>query len=216
MTSTRVGKNKTQKWLQTFPKWLNPEDTTDRKEEIMDDLKELGIEYACVCRELHVSGHPHYHATYQLKKSCKKTKPQLVKFYKNKFPNDYKRCTVGDALQPTRALNGEDEAYVQKDGDFIVFDERPHPCDDFARELGCDSYEALRLELTARRDREQIVRDACLKLMLDPALRDMDMPVPFDEMIAKFHEHDCLDYHEYRYDDGKMAKFINACKTIIS
>lgn len=207
MTTTRIGKNRTYQWFQTFPQW-----EAVGKEKIYDDLlKPLGVDFAIVAEETHEDGGIHYHAAYKLK--LKKTKPQLVKYYKNKLPDAYLRCTVMRALEPYTDENHVTNYLGKEDPNPFIYDQRPHPCDARSRELGCDNYEALRREVAPAIAREQLVRDALEKY--DRDFQHVDLPDKIYTMFEFFRKHDSLVFHDVRYGDGAMAQFIAVCKTIL-
>lgn len=75
----------------TFPK-SNHED----KCIFTDDLrKEFDIKSYLTVQEQHADGEPHFHSYLEFNK--KVSKPMLLKYFKNKFPNDFKRIDVKSA-----------------------------------------------------------------------------------------------------------------------
>lgn len=76
--------------------------------------QELKLKYYIICKELHKCGNPHLHITLWL--SHKMSKPKLLKFYKSKFPNDFKRIQVAPVRSFTHAVaycKKEDPGYLE-------------------------------------------------------------------------------------------------------
>lgn len=70
--------------------------------------QELKLKYYIICKELHQDGNPHLHIILWL--AHKMSKPQLLKFFKSKFPNDNQRIQVAPVRSITHAI-----AYVKKE-----------------------------------------------------------------------------------------------------
>lgn len=76
-----------QKFFITFPK-----SGELSKHEFYKHVEELNLTYYLISQETHEDGTPHLHALLWFK--SKKTKARLLKFFKDKFPNDNKRIHV--------------------------------------------------------------------------------------------------------------------------
>lgn len=148
----RIGKNRCKEWFQTFPSWNN-----SSREAILVLLKELDcLQSATIAQEQHADGTPHYHAQYVL--TLKKSKPQLVKYYKNKLPNDYKRCTVGRALEPAKSA-GHCANYLHKEDDSVLSYWAPPNIVDlnkYCNLIGVPDYETLQSQLYRLREDERV------------------------------------------------------------
>lgn len=101
-----------QKFFVTFPK--SGEIT---KTVFLKICKELHLTYYIVCKETHEDGSPHLHALLWFK--SKKTKSRLLKFFKEKFPNDNKRIHV-ESVRNFKATieycKKEDSQYIELPG----------------------------------------------------------------------------------------------------
>lgn len=171
----RIGKDRTKEWFQTFPSWNN-----SSREAILELLKGLEISSATIALESHEDGTPHYHANYVL--SLKKTKPQLVKYFKIKLPNDYKRCTVLNALAPTKS-SAQSINYLSKEDPDILSYWAPPNIKDLNRmclRIGVPDYETLQCQLYRTRVQERLCSTAChayysldIKPQLDPVFVDL-------------------------------------------
>lgn len=84
MTSNR---NPLQKYFVTYPQ---SHDHT--KLNFLETCQELNLKYYIICQETHLDGNPHLHALLWLQKSM--TKARLLKFFKEKYPSNYKRIDV--------------------------------------------------------------------------------------------------------------------------
>lgn len=92
-----------QKFFITFPK-----SGELSKHEFYKHCEELNLAYYLIAKESHEDGTPHLHALLWFK--SKKTKARLLKFFKDKFPNDNKRIHV----QSVRNLEAT-IAYLRKE-----------------------------------------------------------------------------------------------------
>ena len=101
-----------QKFFVTFPK--SGELT---KAEFLKCCKELHLTYYIVCKETHEDGSPHLHALLWF--HSKKTKSRLLKFFKEKYPNDNKRIHV-ESVRNFKATieycKKEDSQYLESPG----------------------------------------------------------------------------------------------------
>ena len=117
------------------------------KHDFRDSLLRFEPSFYQVVEEHHKDGSPHLHAVIKFK--SKYSKPFVIKYFKEKYPNDYKRIDVKPVRSIKHAL-----AYLSKEdqdpltsGEFVdtrnpqrQFRER------FAKELGYSSAEELILE----------------------------------------------------------------------
>ncbi len=207
MTTKRIGKSRCIQWFQTFPQWPRQD-----KEELYDTLiKPLGVQYVNIVEETHEDGGIHYHVAFIL--NLAKTKPQLVRYYKNKLPNDYVRCTVMRALEPFQRFDQVSNYLDKEDPSPFIIDKRPNPYDSHADKLGCYNYQALRREVAPRVAREQLVRDALAKY--DSDFQHAALPQHINVMFEFFRKHDSMVFHDLRYSKKHMAQFIAVSKTIL-
>jgi len=69
-----------------------PQSHDTSKLNFLETAQELNLKYYIICQETHLDGNPHLHALLWLKKAM--TKAKLLKFFKEKYPNNYKRIDV--------------------------------------------------------------------------------------------------------------------------
>lgn len=99
---TKQNRNKMKQFFVTFPK------SKIDKHEFRDVLSPELVNWYMIVEEKHKDGTPHLHALYKLKDGI--TKSQLLKIYKQKFPDDYMRIDV----KPVRSLK-HSIAYLSKE-----------------------------------------------------------------------------------------------------
>jgi len=151
----RIGKARTKEWFQTFPSWNN-----SSRESILDLLKGLELSSCSIALESHEDGTPHYHANYVL--TLKKTKPQLVKYFKIKLPNDYLRCTTLNALAPTKSSATANNYLLKEDTDVLSYWAPPNVkvLNSHCHRLGIPDYETLQCQLYRTRIQERLCSNA--------------------------------------------------------
>ena len=101
-----------QKFFVTFPK-----SGLITKHEFLAICKEMKLAYYIACQETHEDGTPHIHVLLWLK--SKKTKSRLLKFFKDKFPNDNKRIHVQSVRNFKATIEyckKEDDQYLESPG----------------------------------------------------------------------------------------------------
>lgn len=113
--------------------------------------------FTCVARETHEDGSPHLHALVRFVNALSKSK--VLKFFKQTYPDDYKRIDVGRIRRGSTPYN----AYVyltKEDAEPLISGEPPTNSDPFrarldriARDLGYSNLEALSLHVARRRER---------------------------------------------------------------
>lgn len=114
MTSTK-NRNKIKQWFITYPQWH------DSKNNLRDCLiSNFDIDYYKVCQETHEDGNPHFHAVIRLRKPLSKS--QILKKFKELYPNKYKRIDV----KPVRSikhslqyLSKEDTTPLESAGGYV-------------------------------------------------------------------------------------------------
>lgn len=152
------------------------------KEEFFEVLvARYPMQYAKLCRETHKDGNPHIHAMLYFK-DCKYSKGHMVKYLKEKYPNDYKRIDVG----ATRSVKNAIEYQSKEDKDPLVYGTPPMPrnpqlnwINKFARELGY-------------RNRDHAV--ACIKVDQEEAKQER---VRITNFITDFY----LTYHVHPFEE---------------
>lgn len=137
MTTQNNNRNKIKQWFITYPQWLK-----QGKIEIRDQLiSAYSIDYYKVCKETHEDGNPHFHAVIRLKNPMSKS--QIIKRFKDSYPNDYKRIDV----KPVRSikhslqyLSKEDTSPLESAGGFVSKrNPRTSILTTFVRQLGYNS-----------------------------------------------------------------------------
>lgn len=118
----------------TFPK------SNIDKHSFRDVLLRFEPDYYMIVQETHEDGSPHLHAIVRFKN--KFSKPFVVKYFKDTFPNDYKRIDV----KPVRSIKQSIKYLSKEDKDPLVSgefisnrDPQSNWLDKFARELGYNS-----------------------------------------------------------------------------
>lgn len=87
MTTNR---NPLHRYFITYPQICGPPDAAKRN--FSTNLLELNLKYYIICQETHLDGNPHFHAVIWLQKPISKSR--LLKFFKEKYPSNYKRIDV--------------------------------------------------------------------------------------------------------------------------
>ena len=97
-----VNRNPVCQWFITFPRWNEYEDI--KQFELIAPKSKWGY----VVKESHEDGGIHYHLMLKLVKGI--TKSKMLSYWREKFPQDYKRIDV----QPTKDFRAA-HTYLQKD-----------------------------------------------------------------------------------------------------
>ena len=97
-----VNRNPVRQWFITFPQWNNYEDI-----KIFEKLSPESL-WGYVVKESHEDGGIHYHLMLKVKEKISFSK--MLSYWKEKFPNDYKRIDV----EPTKVFRAA-HAYLQKE-----------------------------------------------------------------------------------------------------
>lgn len=97
-----VNRNPCKQWFLTFPQWQNYADI----KEIKTILPECT--WGMACKESHENGGIHYHVTCKLKMN--KSRTQLVKWFTNKCPENWKRIHFDPVKDIYNCIN-----YMDKD-----------------------------------------------------------------------------------------------------
>lgn len=102
----QASRNPLQRYFLTFPK---------SREVSIESLIQLlpSYEYYIACRETHKDGTPHIHICISLEKKI--TKSQLLKPFKEEYPDDWKRIHV----RSTRNFNGAVDYCKKEDTNYI-------------------------------------------------------------------------------------------------
>lgn len=185
MTSNR---NPIRQMFITFPK------SNISKHEFRDKLLRFEPEYYKVCEELHQDGTPHLHALIKFKNKYSKAK--VLSYFKEIYPDDYKRIDVEPVRSITKALlylSKEDKTPLES-GAYIESRNPQHNwLDKFARELGYSD----RFDCIAKYKQEQLVIEEVKKL------------------VAKKWNYYVVNYREF-YPDQKTRKIYENlfCKNI--
>lgn len=204
----RIGKARTKEWFQTFPSWIN-----SSRESILQLLKGLDLESCSIALESHEDGTPHYHANYTL--ILKKTKPQLVKYFKIKLPNDYLRCTLLNALAPTKSSAQANNYLSKEDTDILCYWAPPNieNLNRHCARLGVPDYETLQCHLYRTKRDERICSEALAayyehSLMLNPEFVD----------LLEFYSVNSQSIFIMRIEKGMsiVSTFILSCKDLLS
>lgn len=147
-----TNRNKIKQWFLTYPQWKN-ESKLDVRDKL---LSSYNIDYYKVCKETHEDGNPHFHAVIRLRVPMSKS--QIIKKFKDIYPNDYKRIDV----KPVRSikhslqyLSKEDTTPLESAGGFISKrNPRATILTTFVRSLGynslADFYEQYGVETVLR------------------------------------------------------------------
>jgi len=145
-----TNRNKIKQWFFTYPQWIN-ETKLDVRDKI---LSSYNIDYYKICKETHQDGNPHFHAVIRMRESISKS--QIIKKFKDIYPNDYKRIDV----KPVRSikhslqyLSKEDTTPLESAGGFVSKrNPRNSILTTFVRSLGynslADFYEQYPIEST--------------------------------------------------------------------
>jgi len=161
----RIGVSPSKEWFQTFPQW------SGSRESILELLKPLGIERCQIAEETHSEGGLHYHAQYEL--VMKKSKPQLMRYFRRILPDSFKRCTTMRALEP--AVSGAHVAnYLQKEDDSVLVYIRPPSLETlnrWSRQLGVADYDVMEARLKRTRIDERMCAAACAAHYLSPTIQ---------------------------------------------
>lgn len=103
-------RNPIKQWFITFP-----QSAELSKEDFFQVHQTLGeISYAKAALESHEDGSPHLHLLLILKKGI--TKSNLLKFYKNTYPDDYKRidcAAIRNIMATLQYLEKEDDEFFE-------------------------------------------------------------------------------------------------------
>ncbi len=157
-----------QKFFVTFPK--SGELT---KTEFLKCCKELHLTYYIVCKETHEDGSPHLHALLWF--HSKKTKSRLLKFFKEKYPNDNKRIHV-ESVRNFKATieycKKEDSQYLESPGGPP---KRPYKypawmvsaCKQHFKQHPADMASEYRAETLRLENRKREIDKILLKILLD-------------------------------------------------
>lgn len=132
-----------------------------------DDLLRFEPNYYKVCEEKHKDGSPHLHAVVRFKN--KYSKAYVIKYFKEKYPDDYKRIDV----KPVRSIKNSIAYLSKEDENPLVsgeFEDTRRPQDNlrdkFARELGYDNTADLlsryRSELETREKYKRLIHNQWL------------------------------------------------------
>ncbi len=112
MSHSNTNRHPIQKFFVTFPK-----SGAVTKHAFLKCCQELRLTYYIVCKETHEDGTPHLHALLWF--HTKKTKARLLKFFKDKYPNDNKRIHV-ESVRNIKATveycKKEDAQYLETPG----------------------------------------------------------------------------------------------------
>lgn len=136
---TSNNRNPVKQLFITFPK------SNVDKHQFRDDLLRFEPDYYKICEEKHEDGTPHLHAVIRFKN--KFSKAFVLKYFKEKYPDDYKRIhvkPVRSIKQSIKYLSKEDPNPLESDQSFV---ENRNPKRSLmfsvARTLGFPSPEAL-------------------------------------------------------------------------
>lgn len=98
-------RNPLKRFFVTFPK------STESKQQFADRFHEqFPCQYLEIAQESHEDGTPHLHLVAFLKEKASKTK--ILKYFKDEYPDDYKRIDIAPVRKPSHALK-----YIRKEDD---------------------------------------------------------------------------------------------------
>lgn len=202
----RIGKARTKEWFQTFPKWAHED-----REKILQLLMPLGIQSAKVALEHHEDGTPHFHAVYSL--TLKKTKPQLVKYFKINLPDDYKRCTVLRALEPAKSSK-QLTNYIDKEDTDIVSYWQPPDLDRINSMLsraGLPDYPTLSVQIRQQRAHERL----CSRALAAVHEKELSVSNEFRNLLDFYSGTENLQIMKNEKGGVLMSAFIASCKDVL-
>ena len=111
-----TNRNKIKQWFITYPQWK--EDKITVRDTI---IKNFNIEYYKICRETHEDGNFHYHLVLKFRNSI--SKAQLLKSFKNMYPNNNKRIDAKPVRSPKHAIqycSKEDPNPLETAGGYVT------------------------------------------------------------------------------------------------
>lgn len=202
----RIGKARTKEWFQTFPKWDHED-----KEKILQLLMPLGIQSAKVALEHHEDGTPHFHAVYSL--TLKKTKPQLVKYFKINLPDDYKRCTVLRALEPAKSSKQLTNYINKEDADVVTYWQPPDldRLNGLLSRAGLPDYGTLQVQIRQQRAHERI----CCRALAAVHERQLSVSNEFRNLLDFFSGTENLGIMKNEKGVSTVDIFIASCKDVL-
>jgi len=202
----RIGKARTKEWFQTFPKWDHED-----KEKILQLLMPLGIQSAKVALEHHEDGTPHFHAVYSL--TLKKTKPQLVKYFKINLPDDYKRCTVLRALEPAKSSKQLTNYISKEDADVITYWQPPNldHLNDLCSRAGLPDFGTLQVQIRQQRAHERL----CSRALAAVHEKELSVSKDFRNLLDFFSGTENLGIMKNEKGVSTVDMFIASCKDVL-
>lgn len=125
MTRPQQNRNKIRQWFITFPTW--EKNSVDEKKTIVDQINRLltkqgqpKLVYFCIAEETHADGQFHYHLVLKLKNGW--SKASMLKFFKNRYPQRYKRIdikAVRSLKASLRYIRKEDTSPWETSGGYV-------------------------------------------------------------------------------------------------
>ncbi len=205
-SARRIGKDRTKEWFQTFPKW-NHED----REKILQLLMPLGIQTARVALEHHEDGSPHFHAVYSL--TLKKSKPQLVKYFKINLPDDYKRCTVLRALEPAKSSKQLTNYIDKEDTDCLCYWQPPDldRINGLCSRAGLPDYGTLQSQIRQQRAHERL----CCRALAAVHEKELSVSNEFRNLLDFFSGTENLAIMKNEKGIDIVDMFIASCKDVL-
>ena len=178
-----------------------PQSQQVTKDDFHESIMPLGpFDFCCIARETHEDGSPHLHALVRF--SVAKTKSKVLKYFKERYPDDYKRIDVGRI----RRGSTPHHAYtyiIKEDPEPITIGKPPEHNDPqrarlnrFARDLGFVDLEALSLHVNRRRERINKLDSQLLQCIYN--LEDYAMRAP-EPLELTWQEQDIVDQFSRNY-----------------
>lgn len=205
-SARRIGKDRTKEWFQTFPKWSHED-----REKILQLLMPLGIQTARVALEHHEDGTPHFHAVYSL--TLKKSKPQLVKYFKINLPDDYKRCTVLRALEPAKSSKQLTNYIDKEDTDCLSYWQPPDldRINSLCSRAGLPDYGTLQGQIRQQRLHERL----CVRALAAVHERQLSVSNEFRNLLDFFSGTENLAIMKNEKGIDIHDIFIASCKDVL-
>lgn len=162
-----------------------PQSQQVSKEMFLESMTPLGpFTFTCVARETHEDGSPHLHALVRFVNALSKSK--VIKFFKETYPDDYKRIDVGRIKRQSSPYH----AYVyltKEDPEPLICGDPPvhndpfrARLDRFARDLGHSNLEALQLYVDRRRERINKLDRDILQCIANIEAVNLQLDVPLE------------------------------------
>lgn len=165
-----------------FPGWVFftfPRSGSVTKCDIAAEFSALGAQSLIVCRESHQDGEPHIHAVAELPPR-KYTKSKVLKHFKEKYPNDYKRIDVGRIVRNSTPHAAWSYCLKEDRSPHIMGEAPTNPQVDrynkFARDLGFRDLAALQADVKRSRATRNEQESKLLEVLAFVEEHSLDVP----------------------------------------